>query len=469
MTNARTVQPSQTRRRPTLGEGSTGASAELPPSAPELYASRQLAVTIVADVKRGKLAALKRALETIGADPACNALVPFAALPRTHFARLLVVDPAEDASGAPIEPHLIYMADVDEPADAESALEQCLEELADVAGNHLDRIFGACVGYPTPSRATPTRRLAFLRDHAVGAAATYVNTVGRSVRQILREDQLRVAIGDFVDQHRAELGERKPSEVRADIQHFVRGRPELAWALTRPPSPGLTDRVKDVGHLLALPAGLLALSPVLVSGLPFYALALRHQEKHDPAPHITPTRDHVVALAKLEDHRSQNQFSAVGFLKTGPLRRLTAEVVTRGIDYAARHVFNHANLAGVKTIHCARWVWLDGHRRLIFASSYDGSLESYNDDFVDKVWWGLNAVFSNGVGWPRTRWLFFDGATQEEQFKDWLRQHQVPTQVWYSAYPHLTALNVESNSRIRAGLREGELSRKETEEWLRLI
>jgi hypothetical protein len=105
----------------------------------------------------------------------------------------------------------------------------------------------------------------------------------------------------------------------------------------------------------------------------------------------------------------QNQFNAVGsagtgFLKPGIVRRITADVVLRGASFAVRHVYNHANLAGVKTIHSARWVFIDDRRRrLIFASNYDGSLEAYNDDFVDKVWWGLNAVFSDGTGFPGTR------------------------------------------------------------------
>ena len=102
-------------------------------------------------------------------------------------------------------------------------------------------------------------------------------------------------------------------------------------------------------------------------------------------------------------------------------------------------MFTRADLAGVKTIHFARWIVLDDGRRVIFTSNYDGSLESYMDDFIDKVALGLNASFSNGVGYPRTRFLFFDGARREQEFKDYLRRHQIPTQVWYSAYPHLTA------------------------------
>ena len=103
-----------------------------------------------------------------------------------------------------------------------------------------------------------------------------------------------------------------------------------------------------------------------------------------------------------------------------------------------RHVFNRGNLAGVKTIHFARWIFLDDKRRVIFASNYDGSLESYMDDFIDKIAWGLNIVFSNGFGYPRTNWLIIDGARDELAFKDYLRLHQVPTRVWYSAYGRLS-------------------------------
>jgi len=442
-----------------------GAAADLPAPAVERRAPRQLAVTVVADVKRPRLDALKQTLAAMGKDAASNPALPFAALPRTHFARLLVLDPERGPDGDPIPAHLVYMADVDEPADVDDPLERCLEELVDVGGPGLDDVFGACVGYPAPSRATRPARLRFLREHSVGAAASYVNTVGLGVRQILLENQLRVAIEAFVDEQGAALRELEPDEVRAEVQDFVRGRSELVWALDPPPSPGLVDRVKDAADLLAVPAGLLALAPILLPALPLYGFALRRLERSDPAPHIAPTREHVLTLAEIEDHGPQNQFAAIGYVKPGRVRALTTEVVTRGIDYAARHVFNRASLGGVKTIHFARWVWLDDRRRLIFVSSYDGSLESYNDDFVDKVWWGLNAVFSNGIGYPRTRWLFFDGAKQELAFKDYLRAHQVPTQVFYSAYPHLTALNIENNARLREGL-VGTLCSEEAERWL---
>jgi hypothetical protein len=133
-----------------------------------------------------------------------------------------------------------------------------------------------------------------------------------------------------------------------------------------------------------------------------------------------------------------------------------------------RHFFNRGNLSGVKTIHFARWVFIDDKRRMFFASNYDGSLESYMDDFIDKVAWGLNLVFSNGVGYPKTRWLVFGGAKDELAFKDYLRLHQVPTGVWYSAYGRLTAVNVKQNERIRAGL-QGNLSRNKERAWVQSL
>jgi hypothetical protein len=206
----------------------------------------------------------------------------------------------------------------------------------------------------------------------------------------------------------------------------------------------------------------LVLLPLVLLALPFWLVALRLHETSDPAPDLRPDPRHTAALEAIEDHGPVNQFTAVGYIKPGPFRAFTARLVLFLIAYGARHLFNHGSLAGVKTIHFARWTFIDGGRRVIFASSYDGSPESYMDDFIDKVAWGLNAVFSNGVGYPATRWLLWEGARNESAFKDYLRVHQVPTQVWYSARGPLTALNVNNNTAIRRGLS----SQVELDQWL---
>jgi hypothetical protein len=122
----------------------------------------------------------------------------------------------------------------------------------------------------------------------------------------------------------------------------------------------------------------------------------------------------------------------------------------------------------VKTIHFARWLFLNDRRQVLFASNYDGSLESYMDDFIDKISWGLNLVFTNGIGYPRTRWLIKDGCRDELAFKDYLRLHQVRTLVWYPAYGRLSTQNVAANERLRRGL-HSDLKGDREREWVQAL
>jgi hypothetical protein len=180
---------------------------------------------------------------------------------------------------------------------------------------------------------------------------------------------------------------------------------------------------------------------------------------------VIPDDALIQKLAAQEDHGVQNPFTSAGFLKAGPFRKITGSVVLWGTNFLARHLFNRGNLIGVKTIHFARWVFLDERRRLFFASNYDGSLENYMDDFIDKIAWGLNIVFSNGVDYPETRFLILDGARNEQVFKRFNLTHQLVTPFWYAAYQGLTALNIANNAQIRAGL-YGAMDDAATRAWL---
>jgi hypothetical protein len=192
--------------------------------------------------------------------------------------------------------------------------------------------------------------------------------------------------------------------------------------------------------------------PLLILAVPFYLLRLRHLEKTDPE--ICPTVDqaHANELSATEDHDVTNQFSAMGSLKPGLVRLLTTIGVLSVVNYAARHFVRPGRLGRIRTIHFARWVFIGGKRRMAFFSNYDGSVESYMDDFINKTGFGLNASFSNGIGYPRTNWLVLDGCADERKYKEFLRRHTVPTQVWYKAYPGLTAIDLERNTRIRQGI-----------------
>ena len=415
----------------------------------------QVGLTVIASVKRSAIEDLRTALREIGADPAHNGLLPFARLKGIHFARFLLMESTTDLEGRPIPAHLVFMIDLDAP------LEERLGELAEFGHAGLDRLFSACEGYGVGGRDAA---IAFLRRHAVPNAAYYVNTVGLAADQALGEAKLRDDLEDYVD---AEVGLRnRPfSHIRSVLVEWVAENPSLSWALRPPSLPSSAWRLGELAHMIVVPLVGLVLLPLILVALPLWLIALRIHEDRDPAPDLRPDSRHLSELEAGEDHGPINPFTAVGFVKPGWFRAATARIVLFLISYGVRHLFNHANLAGVKTIHFARWAYIDGGRRVIFTSNYDGSQESYMDDFIDKIAWGLNVVFSNGVGYPPTRWLLFGGARHEREFKNFLRRHQLPSQVWYTPYPNLTALNIANNSTLRAGL-AGEMADADTARWL---
>jgi hypothetical protein len=91
------------------------------------------------------------------------------------------------------------------------------------------------------------------------------------------------------------------------------------------------------------------------------------------------------------------------------------------------------------------------------------------DDFINKVAWGLNLVFSNGAGYPRTRWIIKGGADEEQKFKYFLRRRQLATEVWYKAYPGKTAFDLARNTAIREGIEVRQKNDDAIRAWLRLI
>jgi len=87
---------------------------------------------------------------------------------------------------------------------------------------------------------------------------------------------------------------------------------------------------------------------------------------------------------------------------------------------------------------------------------------------VDRSSNGLTAIWSHTQEFPRSRWLVLDGAADEENFKRAARRRQVPSHIWYSAYPGLTLENIKNNAAIRAGL-FAPLDAASAQAWLRRL
>jgi hypothetical protein len=106
--------------------------------------------------------------------------------------------------------------------------------------------------------------------------------------------------------------------------------------------------------------------------------------------------------------------------------------------------------------------------RLLFFSNYDGSWESYLGEFIDRASSGLTAVWSNTVDFPRSRFLIGAGARDEEAFKQWTRDHQIATQVWWSGVPASTVRNVRDDIWVRRRLLRP-LPDDEAMQWLETL
>jgi hypothetical protein len=258
--------------------------------------------------------------------------------------------------------------------------------------------------------------------------------------------------------------------LRADLVAFVDAEVAAGRLRLTPPAPTpLGWLIAHLAYFITVPVIALLLSPLLVVLLPFLLWQLRRLETTDPEICPRPAIEALQILQRIEDVDVSNQYTAIGSLKPGRFRGALVLVLLPLVDYFARVVFTRGYLARVRTIHFARWVFIDGRSRMVFASSYDGGHEAYMDDFINKVAWGLNLVFSSGVGWPSTDWLILRGARREHLFKYFQRRHQIPTQVWYKAYPGLTLLDLDRNQRIRQGLHSGGLSDAAVLDWLRLL
>jgi hypothetical protein len=395
-----------------------------------------------------------------------NGIVPFGQFDRLHFARFVILaDPTLDdirEHGVPpptAVASLAFLGDCDGDAD------DFLSDLVRRAGNGLRQIFAHCQGF------TPNSDLwQWMKDHSQPPAAMYVNWIGRTVRQIDEESALRNALAEYLDRHGVALAVQSPRQIWEKLIAIVHEKVEAGRLTLTPSQPTPFGWwLRNLIHCIAVPIILFLLAPVLILYLPIFVFQLRRREKQDPEILPRPDLSHVKQLADLEDHDVTNQFSALGSVKPGHFRRWTVTFLVWILDYGARHIFNRGHLTRVNTIHFARWVFLDDKQRLFFASNYDGSLESYMDDFINKVAWGLNLVFSNGVGYPRTNWLILNGAKDEQKFKRYIRRHELPTEVWYNAHPGLTAFEMERNSRIREGVEKTFMNDNEIREWLKLI
>jgi hypothetical protein len=402
-------------------------------------------LTCITRVKPDKVAELEALLTEIADNLLDHPHLPFPKLKLLHFASLVLHNDTTYGYGA----YLVFENNFDGPLDP------YLDELYRHAAEGLHRIYSCCVDYPATSSADRKRMLDYLRAHVVRPNAYHIGNPGRSADRIRQEALLRDKVEAIADtlMHNGHAS-ASAQALRQAIQQAVGSDRELGWVAHIQPRLTWAERVLPVIKFrgaLAL-AGVLTLVfwDIMLPLIGLYLVVLRWKESRDEVWTGNADHDHVQQLTEREDrtHSVQNHMASIAMVKPGRFRRFTLWAVLWFVNLKARTALN-GQLSGIPSIHFAHWSMIDGGRRLLFLSNFDGSWENYLDDFIDKASPGLTAIWSNTVKFPRTRFLVCDGARDGSRFKADARANQVYTNVWYSAYRNRTVQSIDANSSIR--------------------
>ena len=411
-------------------------------------------MTLVTPVMAGAHTQLDDYLKSIRLGLEKGVQQPFETAGNIHYARWILLEPetTESKAGATIGPRLVFSSDFDGSEDDH------LIGLVTGCTDLIDRMYSCCESYPAPAARTAESRKKYLQQWRVKMSASFVGAPGRTLGEIKQENELRNYIWNFIN--KGNWSNMSAVAIQQKIKAEVLTRPEFQWAATPCALPGI-----NWFGMVLLGLILLVLSPIL---LIWIILIHFLYENSDKPLGLTPSQvdeAHVQKLEEYEDLAYQNQFTQVLVMKPAWMRLITLQGLMLFAGALIRNLFVNGKLMGIPTIHFARWVMIDNNQRMLFFSNFDGSWQQYLGDFIDKSGWGLTGIWSNTQNFPRTRFMFTGGAYDEEHFLAWSRYYQVPTAIWYCAYPHLSIKNVMNNSYIRNELMQN-LSEEKAKQFL---
>jgi hypothetical protein len=131
-----------------------------------------------------------------------------------------------------------------------------------------------------------------------------------------------------------------------------------------------------------------------------------------------------------------SEFTVMTTIKPGhadQLRQLLAKI---------KSVFDvdRSPLDEIGTLHDARYVIFDDDKQFLFASPFDGSWDTYIDDFATtRVADNFDKIFSHMEGFP---------GIADPNIKDWFVAHQAPALIFLSSYPALTVKQIWKDQRV---------------------
>jgi len=413
-------------------------------------------LTIIALIKPEKHDNLHVFLRQIKEELIAKKHEEFENIGTIHFARWFIMDDKNQFGNSEHQrPKLVFSSNF----DGDTA--QHIKDLCTISVNLIDKIYENCIDYPSAAERTTENRIKYFTERNVPASSFYRGAPDRSLKQIRGESQLRNFLRNVLDSRSWKNCSAK--EIQTALQNAVNAKPELAWAK----EPAQLPKVNWIG-MFFVGIVLLLLAPFVILWVLFVQFFYERKDKYFTLLRSELDEKKTRELQSYEDLEHVNQFTQLVEMKPGKVRLYTFKALMLFSKFLIKFLFVEGKLMGIPTIHFARWVLFDNNKRVLFFSNFDGNWQQYLGDFIDKSGWGLTGIFSNTSNFPKTRFLFTGGAYDEEHFLAWSRNTELPTQVWYNAYPKLSIKNVNNNSMIRSLLFKN-LSESKAEEFLQLI
>ena len=317
--------------------------------------------------------------------------------------------------------------------------------------------------------------------------ATYhVGTVWNSVAEIKNDRKVYLEISSFLDSQNG-LDQLAPQEIKKRIKERVENR--LPKRISTGATPALRLlKILDI-QLLILLILLIPMLPAILMLVvmkwtainllwlvPAVALALilglggfvRCLELLETDHEVWPDESRLKHILANENIGAQNQMSLVVDVKYSHARRVIIATVLWVADAVSRHRYTRGRLTGIDTIHFARFFLLQGKRRMLFMSDYDGSWSRYLFDFTGIGALAVVPIWSSLRGCPKARFLRWPTVGFEERFLPFTRACQIEVQCWYSGYSQLSVSEIKRNEKIRLGLYKPS-SDQEILDWLSLF
>lgn len=414
-------------------------------------------LTVLAPIRAGEEEPLRAILRPIGDDIKGKRLEPGSVRPgvefrhsrHIHFARFVILD---DPDRGRDRKRLLYSANYDGDLDGH------LAELIAITFD-LDAIWGRVEGYTGHAAFA-----AFIRAHTQDPEAFYIAFRDETVERLHDAIAFRRRAQTLVD-------EASSASLAALLPRLSSGAPPGTTGQALPSIVTATGRLFRALPIVVDVFRAVARSGVgnvfrgtlrIVSSLdryrlfrwlnrltgnrlpqrrsPYSSVALDHctvPAPPVPGDEVPSGPDQQIPPTFREDVIAQNQLTLVTVVMPGQVGRVRA--VMAAIDSYAKRLSPPGSLIGISTIHFVKWLVIDHGRRLIMVSDYDGSWESYIDEFAEMILSGLDAIWETSYGYPP------DGARDLPAFKRFLRSHQVPAEIFFSAYPEETVLNIAND------------------------